>query len=139
MSYYISNPESLHKRIVRIKESQGDFRPKGLTLSLVNAVSEDTYWSGWCLLWNKPYRRRLSMNPEDYDWESNADNLRRNPSDNILYLKNGVLEIEEGNSPQWMRRRYIGPIETITMKEFLERGKSDIKVNLLIEYLEWRG
>lgn len=132
------NPDVLHRKIVACKVRDGDPRPPGMTLSLIDAQSADTYWSNWCILWNKPYRRRLSTNPRDYAWESNRDNLMRNAHDNEMYVILNMLQIVPGKSPQWMRRAYFGPIENIpSLYAWLENGQNDLKKELLKEYLHW--
>jgi len=112
----IGNPITHHKYIVRVKAEEGDIRPEGMTLSLVGAVSADSYWSNWCIMWDMPYRRRFSMNPNDYIWEPKLENLRRNDHDNTMYLERGLITFEEGI------RTYHGPKYTWTLDEWCERG-----------------
>lgn len=125
----IGNPDTLHKRIVRLKTEAGQPRPEGLTLSLVNAVGPNTYWSNWCVLWNMPYRRRLSMDPDDYEWEDHIVNLQRNAHDNTLYLERGLITYEDGV------RTYHGPIDTVGLAEWAMRGGPK-RQRMVEEYFE---
>jgi len=112
----IGNPTTHHKYIVRTKAEKGDIRPEGMTLSLIRAASIDSYWSNWCVMWGMPYRRRFSMNPNDYIWEDGLINLQRNDHDNTLYLERGLITFKDGI------RTYHGPLKTYTLDEWSMRG-----------------
>ena len=72
----ILHTPSHHMGMAELKASLGDPRPKGLTLSLVNYDSQDAYWGhGYSGGKRVPYR--LSTNPDDYAWESQAENIAR--------------------------------------------------------------
>ena len=50
-------------------------RPDGMELSLVNYDSPDAYWGRRGHKGHTPYR--LSLNPDDYAWETRAANHAR--------------------------------------------------------------
>lgn len=67
-----------HAGMAMLKAQMGDPRPPGLTLSLANFDSPSAYW-GWSSNTKAPYR--LSTDPADYIWETQAENLaRRSPT-----------------------------------------------------------
>jgi hypothetical protein len=72
----ISNAHDHHRGMAELKAKLGDPRPAGMTLSLVNFDSPDTY-DGYAYRSGerKPYR--LSTNPDDYVWETHAENDAR--------------------------------------------------------------
>jgi hypothetical protein len=51
-------------------------RPEGMELSLVNYDSPDAYW-GRHTVGGQRIDYRLSTSPDDYAWETRADNLAR--------------------------------------------------------------
>jgi hypothetical protein len=55
-------------------------RPEGMTLSLVNWDSEFAYW-GYSRRGGKRYAHRLSTSPDDYVWETQAENNARRKYD----------------------------------------------------------
>lgn len=75
----IQNLPDHHTGMAILKARRGDPRPEGMTLSLVNPWGPSTYW-GYCN--QKPHR--LSTDPDDYIWETQAENNRRRVPDLTL-------------------------------------------------------
>ena len=77
----ILNTGNHHTGMAELKALMGDPRPEGLTLSLINYDSPDVYL-GYDYRRGKRVPYRLSTNPDDYAWETQAENLaRRRPYD----------------------------------------------------------
>lgn len=70
----IRSASNHHQGMTGLKALLGDPRPEGLTLSLVGWDSPDAYW-GWDHGRDCAYR--LSTNPADYAWETQAENNAR--------------------------------------------------------------
>jgi hypothetical protein len=68
----IANQGQHHEGMAKLKEWMGDPRPEGMQLSLYRFDSPSVYEGVWK---GQPYL--LSMNPLDYRWETQADNLAR--------------------------------------------------------------
>ena len=65
-----------HTGMAELKAQLGDPRPEGLQLSLVNWDGPDSYW-GYTRKKGERVPYRLSTNPNDYAWETQAENEAR--------------------------------------------------------------
>lgn len=75
------------------KAEEGDPRPEGMTLSLINPISPSCYW-GYHKVRSRP--SRLSLCPDDYIWESRSDNGARTAAQIILMAQARILDVVDG-------------------------------------------
>lgn len=81
-----------HKGMAELKSQRGSPRPEGMTLSLINPCSLNCYW-GRDYSRGSSKQTRLSVNPDDYTWESIQDNGRRSKNQMLLMFSEGFIDI----------------------------------------------